>query len=163
MKLNLDSLKTEIQRHLQDNGFLLFRGISRGLDEMFEVNWDTDRYPDYKAFLEIAKELGVRLIVFNHRELAAGVIDEAIENLSSSGYEYEDQRAFEHRLRELSVYDGFTCVVEMAFHYEDTLYVFELKTDWYTELNQLLDDLDLSDGSDEDDDDGTLGGYYSKN
>jgi len=66
-------------------------------------------------------------------------------------------------LRELSVYEGFTCAVEMAFHYEDTLYVFELKTDWFSELNQLLEDLNLADNSDEDDDDGTLGGYYSKN
>jgi len=84
MKLNLDSLKTEIQRYLQENGFLLFRGVSHGLDEMFEVSWDTGRYPDYKPFLEIAKELGVRLIIFHHRELAEGVIDEAIEDLSSS-------------------------------------------------------------------------------
>jgi hypothetical protein len=163
MKLNLDSLKTEIQQYLQENGFLLFRGVSRGLDEMFEVSWDTERYPDYKAFLEIAKELNVRLIIFHHRELGAGVIDEAIENLSSSGYDYEDQRSFEHRLRELSVYDGFTCAVEMAFHYQDTLYVFELQTDWYAELNQILEDLALTENSDEDGDDGTLGGYYSKN
>ncbi len=164
MKLNLDSLKSEIQTYLNDNGFLVFHGFSRSLDDMPEVDWDTKRYPDYKQFLNIAKRLEIRLVVLHHREFSSNVIDHAIEDLPSSGYEYEDQRAFEQRLRELSVYEGFTCLIEISFDYQGTLYLFELRTEWFSELNHLLEELAIN-SEDEDDeaDADPLGGYYSKN
>ncbi len=164
MKLNLDSLKTEIQTYLQESGFVTFHGVSRGLDEMFEVTWDTERYPDFKGFLESAKALGIKLIVFQHREFSSEMVDEAIENVASSSFDYEDQRAVERRLRELAVYDGFTASIELSFYFENTLYVFELETDWNRELNDILEELALS--SDEGGpaaEDDNLGGYYSKN
>jgi hypothetical protein len=164
MKLNLDSLKSDILSYLKDNGFITFHAFSRSLDGMPEVDWDTRRYPDFKEFLSVAKELDTRLIVFHHREFASDIIDRAIDDLGSSGFDYEDQRVYEQRLRELSVYEGFTCLIELSFDYEDTLYLFELRTEWFTELTQILDQLTISD---DDSDDGPetdpLGGYYSKN
>ena len=164
MKLNLDSLKSEITTYLKDHGFVTFHAFSRSLDGMPEVDWDTRRYPDFKEFLNVAKQLDARLIVFHHREFASDIIDRAIDDLGASGFDYEDQRVYEQRLRELSVYEGFTCLIELSFDYEDTLYLFELRTEWFTELTQILDQLTLSD---DDSDDGPeadpLGGYYSKN
>jgi hypothetical protein len=43
------------------------------------------------------------------------------------------------------------------------MYMFELQTDWYSELNNILDELDLADLGDDEDDDETFGGYYSRN
>src|SRR3954451_14009180 len=164
MKLNLDSLKSDILSYLKDNRFITFHAFSRSLHGMPEVDWDTRRYPDFKEFLSVAKELDTRLIVFHHREFASDIIDRAIDDLGSSGFDYEDQRVYEQRLRELSVYEGFTCLIELSFDYEDTLYLFELRTEWFTELTQILDQLTISD---DDSDDGPetdpLGGYYSKN
>ena len=164
MKLNLDSLKSEIQTYLKDNGFVTYHAFSRSLDGMPEVEWDTRRYPDFKEFLHVAKRLEARLIVFHHREFSSEIIERAIDDLPAAGLDYDDQRVYEQRLRELSVYEGFTCLIELSFDYQDTLYLFELRTDWFTELTQILDQLTLSD----DDEDGgpdadPLGGYYSKN
>src|SRR6185369_3890827 len=164
MKLNLDSLKTEIQTYLKDNGFVTFHAFSRSLDGMPEVDWDTKRYPDFKEFLNVAKQLDARMIVFHHREFSSDIVERAIEDLDSSGFDYEDQRAYEQRLRELSVYEGFTCLIELSFDYQDTLYLFELRTERFTELTEILDQLTISD---DDGDSGPetdpLGGYYSKN
>jgi len=115
MKLNLDSLKAEIQSYLKDNGFVVFHAFSRSLDDMPEVDWDTRRYPDYKEFLSVAKRLEAPLIVFHHREFSSDIVDRAIEDLPAAGLDYDDQRAYEQRLRELSVYEGFTCLIEISF------------------------------------------------
>src|SRR5438270_9684646 len=103
MTMNLDTLKTEIPAYLKENGFVIFHGVAHGMDEMFEVRWDTARYPDYKEFLVAAKELGVKMVVFHHEEFASDMVEEAIDELPSSAYDYEDQRTLERRLRELSV------------------------------------------------------------
>ena len=51
MKLNLDTLKAEIDEHLHSSGFIVFYGFSRGLEGMPEVNWDTVHYPDVGKIL----------------------------------------------------------------------------------------------------------------
>lgn len=166
MKINLDSVRGEIETYLTKNGFLLFHGFSRRVGDMPEVEWDSNQYPDYKRFLNVARELGVRLIVMHHREFDSEVIDHALEELPATGYEYDEQATLERRLRELNVYDGFTCAVEISFEHQATLYVFELRTEWYNELNEILEELDLGIGvesSSDDEDESPLGGYYSKN
>ena len=163
MKQNLDTLRTEIETHLRDSGFLVFHGLSRSIAEKPEIDWDTAHYPDYKAFAGIAKDLGVRLIVMHHRQFDSDIVDRALEEVQESGYEYGDQRQIETRLRELAMYDGFTCVVELSFDHEGVMYVFELRTEWYEELSDILDQLDMTPDDEDDDDDETFGGYYSKN
>ena len=117
MKLNLDSLKTEIESYLNDNNFLLFRGFSRRLEEMPEVEWDARQYPDYRQYLKVAKQLEVRLIVFHHREFAAGLIDDAMDDLESR-YGYDEDGSIARRLNELRDYEGFTCAIEMSFEHD---------------------------------------------
>lgn len=165
MNLNLDSLKTEIADYLPKNGFVVFFGFSRSFDEIPEVEWDSVHYPNYTEFLEVARHLGVKMIVLHHREFSSSIIDRALDELPSTGFEYQEQRQYEQRLRELAIYDGFTCLIEMSFEYQGSLYIFELRTEWYNQLNTLLEEMDLASGDDDDDDDseGPLGGYYSKN
>jgi hypothetical protein len=164
MKINLDSLKTEIGTHLKENGFVVFHGFSRDVDEGPEVEWDTFHYPDYKDFVAVAKELGVKLMVLHHREFSSTIIDRAVDELASTAIEFQEQRRVEQRLRELAMYDGFTCMIELSFDLAETVYIFELRTEWYNELNVILEELDIQSGvaADEDDED-PLGGYYSKN
>jgi hypothetical protein len=162
-QMNLDTVKSEITSYLQSNGFIVFHGYSRALQERAEIEWDVARYPDYRDFLKVARELDVRLIVFHHREFSSTVIDRALEELEGASYEYEDQRDIERRLRELRVYDGFTCAVELSFDHGSLSYVYELRTEWYTELNNVLDELDVFGDDDDDDEEDPLSGYYSKN
>jgi hypothetical protein len=156
-------LKTDIEAYLKSHGFVVFYGFSRGLDNLPEIDWDTIHHPDFRAFLDVAHQLGVKLIVYHHRDFNSAIVDRAIEELPSGGFDFEDQRQIENRLRELSMYDGFTCMLELSFDHEGLMYVFELRTEWYSELNEILDQLDMSGDEDDDEDDETFGGYYSKN
>jgi hypothetical protein len=160
---NLDTLKSDMDAHLKSNGFVVFYGSPRGFIERPVMDWDVTGYPDYKDFLAVAQQLGIKMVVFHHREFEAAVIDRALEELQESTFEFEDQRDVERRLRELRIYDGFTCALEMSFDYQAMTYAFELRTDWYTELNDILDELDVFPDDDDEDTDNPLSGYYSKN
>jgi hypothetical protein len=160
---NLDTLKSEMDAYLKANGFVVFYGAPRGFMERPVMDWDVEANPDYKVFLAVAQQLGVKMIVFHHRQFDAAVVDRALEELEDSAYEFEDQRDVERRLRELRMYDGFTCALEVSFDYQAMSYAFELRTPWYTELNDTLDELDVFPDDEEDEGEGPLSGYYSKN
>lgn len=164
MKLNLDALKTEIEAYLNDNNFVIFRGFSRRLEEMPEVEWDARQHPDFKQYLKVAKQLEVRLIVFHHRDFAPGLIDDAMDDLESR-YGYDEDGSIARRLNELRSYEGFTCAIEMSFEHTETLYFFELHAPWYDEYRDIRDELDMIEEGpvDEDEEDENFGGYYSKN
>ncbi len=164
MKLNLDTVRTEIDDYLKNSGFVVFYGFARS-DEARVVDWDTEHHPDYKQFLDVARQLDVKLIVLHQRAFDAAIIDRALEEMESSEVEFDDRRTLESRLRELAKYDGFTCAVELSYEYQDTMYVFDLHAEWFEELGDLLAQLDLGFDIDEDEDeqDESYGGYYSRN
>lgn len=159
---NLDTLRSEIDTYLKTKGFVVFRGHARGIPERPEIDWDIDRHPDFRDFLTVAEQLGVKLVLFHHREFSSAIIDRTLEELEEAAYEYEDQREVERKLRELRVYNGFTCALELSFEYSNLTYFFEIRTPWFSELNDLLDELDLM-PEDDDEDENPLSGYYSKN
>ena len=163
MKPNLDSLKAEIQEYLEKGGFAVFHGHSRLVDSMPIVYWNCEKYPDYKMFVATAKSSGAHLMVFNHREFTAEQIEDAIERLEAIEMPRDESRNLERRLKELRAYEGFTCAIELSFDVKHRVYVFDLRTEWYEELSDLLDDLDILGGEIDDEDEGPIGGYFSKN
>jgi hypothetical protein len=163
MKPNLDELKLEIPQQIESRGMTLFPGFSRVMDEVTMVFWNSKRNPDYREFLNAAEKTGAKVIVFYDREFPADLIEDAIERLQESDLPRDEQRSYERRLREMRVYDGFTCALELSFDLNGVVYLFELRTDWYEELNQILDEIEGSIPDDENDDDDTMGGYFSKN
>jgi len=128
------------------------------------VFWNTERNPDYKAFVSVAEASGASVIVFHDREFSAEVVDDALDRLERAQFPREEQRAYDRRLREMRVYDGFTCALELSFDVNGAVYMFELRTEWFDELNQILDDIDaVMPEDEEEDDEGPIGGYFSKN
>ncbi len=162
---NLDTLKGEIENYLEEQRFAVFRGFPRMLDSLPLVYWDCDRYPDYKAFLETAKAAGAKLVVYHQHEFSADQADNALEKLAECELPRDQSRAMERRLKELRVYDGFTCALELSFDHQGRIYIFDLRTEWYDELSDLLDEIHalISGSGEEEDDDSPMSGYFSKN
>jgi hypothetical protein len=164
MKLNLDTLRTEIQEHLVGEGFAIFYGYSRITDSQPLVFWDCQRLPDYKMFVQTGRAAGAKLMVFHQRELTPDLIDDALERVECCELAPEERRNVERRLNDLRAYEGFICALELSFDHEGRVYVFDLRSEWYQELADLLDDLDLLDAEDDDDEDGdSMSSYFSKN
>ncbi|MGI8741176.1 MAG: hypothetical protein ACR2NN_01135 [Bryobacteraceae bacterium] len=163
MKPNLDSLKLEIQEFLESEGFAIFYGHSRIVDSLPLVYWNCDEYPDYKQFVKAAKTAGTQLMVYNPSELTSDLVEDAIERLESIEMPRDELRKLDRRLKEMRVYEGFTCEIELSFDHASRIYVFDLRTEWYEELSDLMDDLDILGGDLAGEDEEPLGGYFSKN
>ena len=160
MKLNLDTMRSEIQDYLDSHGIAVFHGAPRG-DDAPSVYWNIETHPDYRSFLATAEAAGVRMVTLYANEFAAELIDEAMERLNESGLEREERRGIEQRLREMHAYGGFTCQIELSFDLAPRVYVFDLRTDWFEDLNEMLHRID--DADEEPDDEEPLHGYFSKN
>ncbi len=161
MRPNLDSLTEEITQYLEAEHFVVFRGLSRAMESQNFVYWDTERYADFRAFLDCALKLGTRLIHFHTREFTLAHREEAIDQLEQADLTREEKRDLKRRIEELAIYEGFTCAIELTFDYEGRVYVFEIETEWYEEWHDILDEIEES--FPEEDASGLSGGYYSNN
>jgi hypothetical protein len=162
MALDLETLRTEIQAHLQESGIPVFYGYHGLLDTAAQVSWDTEAHPDFREFVETARKAGAALIVFNYESFSLDQIDDALDQLEESDFTREEKRNYETRLRQLQAYEGFTCEVQLSFTLENRLYVFELHTDWYQALAEIINELDVA-TEEIDEEEGPIGGYFSNN
>ncbi len=165
MDLNLDTLKREILEYLESSGFAVFRSTPGGLESMPLVLWDSESYPDYRMFLDTASRIGIKLVLFGSREFEQSEVEDAIEQLDECDLSREERRSLENRLRDLRVYVGVTCSLELAFDHHGRMYVYELRPDWYEEFLSIGDEISvhLPSQGDDDEEDTSLGGYFSRN
>ena len=166
MRQNLDTLKTEIPAEIGRRKLVVFPAFSRALEQTAMVYWDTEKRPDFREFLDVAEHAGARLVVFHDRQFSADMVEDALARLEECQMPRDEQRTLDRRLRELRVYDGFTCGIELSFTSESTVYLYELQTEWYDELHDILDDIDAytpDEDEEEEEDEGPIGGYFSKN
>jgi hypothetical protein len=163
MSTNLNSLKDEVEKYLLEQGFNVFYGQSRLLDSLPIIYWDCERSSDFRKFLTVAKSAEAKLVVFHHREFTPDHIGEALDRLEAAGMPHDEARAIERRLKDLRVYEGFTCALELSFDYQGRIYVFDLATDWYDELSDILEEIDVFGADEDDNDEGPISGYFSQN
>ncbi|MBZ5603287.1 MAG: hypothetical protein LAO79_13375 [Acidobacteriia bacterium] len=163
MKTNLDTLRGEIQDYLESHGIAVFHGTPRGAEETGMVYWDVERHPDYRAYLAAAEAAGARVVTIFANEFNQEVIDDAQERLEESSLTREERRAIEQRLREMRAFAGFTCQIELSFDIAPRVYIFDLRTEWFEDLSDLLYRIDDAYDTEDEDDEPLGGGYFSKN
>ncbi len=142
MKLNLEPVRAEIQEYLESHGIAVFHAFPGIDEEASVVQWDTEHYPDYRAFLAVAESAGVKLVALHANEFHDDVLDETQKRLDESTLAGAERTAMERRLREIRRYDGYTCQIELSFDLAPRIYVFDLRTEWFQELSDMLDQID---------------------
>jgi hypothetical protein len=164
MDLNLATLKGEILDYLAASDFAVFHSFSGGLEDLPVISWDTEKYPDYRMFLDAARKVSQKLILFASREFEEIEVEEALEGIEEAAISRDEQRDLERRVRSARRHAGETCTLELAFDYNSHLYVYEVQPDWYEDFLETCDEittmLPVGDGGDSDD---GLGGFYSNN
>jgi hypothetical protein len=161
--VNLDTLTTEIQQYLEESGIAIFHGHTRALESTPTVYWDCEQYPDYKQFIRAAQTAGTTIMVLHQHRLGAEQVDDALEELAECDFPREEMREYKRRLTQLRAHEGQTCTIELSFDHEGRVFLYDLRTDWYEELSDIQQEIDLMSASAGDDDAPLGGGYYSKN
>jgi hypothetical protein len=90
-------------------------------------------------------------------------VDELVERMGECELEREERREMETRLRDMRAYEGETCSLELAFDHHSRYYVYDLRPDWYDEFLEIEDDISAHEAGGDIEDDGGLGGYFSRN
>lgn len=162
MRINLDTLRTEIGEHLAAQKLVVFHSFPRSGELLPAVYWDTGTHPDYREFITAAEAAGAKVITFFVREFSQDLVEDAWERMEEAELEREERRAIEMRLRECSGFTGFTCQIELSFDAGPRVYIFDLRTDWFEDISDLLDRIDEA-RRDPQDDPGPTGPYFSKN
>jgi hypothetical protein len=163
MPQNLETLKAEIEAHLEQLQMAVFHGYHRMPDAITQVSWDVERQPDFRLFLQAARDAGATLIVFHQQPFAMDQIDEALDQLEDCDLTREEKRNYETRLRQLQAYEGFTCSLELSFLHEGRVFVFEQHTDWYESFADIVSEIEAASEDEEESEDGSLGSYFSNN
>lgn len=164
MKSNLDSLRREIADYLETQGMAVFYGFAGDSHESQQVLWDVEKEPDYRRFIHCAQQVGAHMMIFDYRDFSEQMVDDALERLEKANFSRDEKRAIERRLNELRVFDGFTCSLELSFEHHARYYTFDLRTDWYDELLDIVERIEdaIAEDLDESDEE-PMGGYFSKN
>ena len=164
--LNLETLKSEILAYLESTDFAIFRSVAGGLEDLKLISWDTERWPDYRAFLEAARKAGEKMILFASREIEEEEIDEALEELADTEFTRDERRELEKRIQAAQRHRGETCALELAFTHGSHIYVYEARPDWYDDFLDACEEISsifpAGDDSQDAGNDG-LGGYFSNN
>jgi hypothetical protein len=115
-------------------------------------------------FLDAARKLGVRMILFAARTFEEAELAEAEEDLESSEMPRDDRRDYAKTLDAFREHASSTCAIELAFQFETHFYLYEARSDWYDEFVGITEEVMAFGASDdEEDSDSSLGGFYSKN
>ncbi|MEO5926179.1 MAG: hypothetical protein ABIR70_20320 [Bryobacteraceae bacterium] len=162
MKANLDHLRREVLAHLEERGFAIFKSYPRGMELSSDaVYWDAESYPDFREFVASATAVGVKMMTVFSREFTADTIDDALAQLAETNMDRDDRRLIEGRLKDFRAYEGFVCQLELSFAHGHNTYIFDQPTEWYEEMEQLIDQIEES--FDTPVDESPLGGFYSNN
>ncbi len=164
MDLDLDTLKGSIAEQLERSEFAVFRHDSGIFDANLVVTWDSEKYPDFQMFLDAARKLGVRMIMFSAREFDEAEVVEAEEELEGSEMSRDDRREYGKTLKNFRQHLGATCSIELAFQFETHFYLYEARADWYEDFVNISEEVTTFGGINTDDEEGGgIGGFYSKN
>jgi len=124
---------------------VVFRSFPRAESENHihgAIYWDSEHHPDYREFIQAASAAGARLVTVYAREFTAEIVENALAELSDSELERDERRSLELRLNEMRAYEGFICQIELSFDHAQRTYVFDIRTDWFDELNRLIERMD---------------------
>jgi hypothetical protein len=154
-------MRAEIQEYLESRGLAVFHGFPRTFDNVSAVYWNTADHDDYRDFLKAAEAAGVKLVTLYANEFDENLIDDALEHIDDPALPRDERRGLEKRLRELRAFAGFTCQIELSFDLAPRVYVFDLRTEWFEELNDLLHAID--DAFDDKPAEEPPTGYFSQN
>ena len=165
----MDRLKTEILDSLNSSGLPLFYALGMPGEEGF-VYWDNIQFPDWKQFIDVARQSGATMFLFSSHQLIAEELQAArdmIEEVEMKGLDREG--AFE-MLDAMRTHLGHEAWLRVAWHQDSRRFAFEVVATWYSQFLDLLDELNdylPGLGDDDDDDDepesGGRGGFYSLN
>jgi len=162
-EVDLTRLRAEMMDYMRHTGLPVFYGIGMPEEEEF-VYWDTREFPDWRQFIDVAKESGARMLLFSSESFDEEELDQAFEKLSEGDMPSEDRLPYVRQLEALRRLVGQTSWVRVAFEHGGRWLAYELTAPWYDEFQSAMEDLDAFlpfDLEEEDEEEDSNPGFFS--
>jgi hypothetical protein len=104
--------------------------------------WDNEAFPDWRQFVDVAKESGARLIVFASQQLDESDLEQAFEKLEECEMNSEERRSYATQFELLRKYVDQTSWIRLAFEHAGQWLACEFVAPWQDEYDSAMDDLD---------------------
>ena len=163
---DLDRLKGEVLDYLRAAGLPIYYSFGMPGEEGFAY-WDTEQYPDWRQFTDVAREAGARMFLFSSRQLADEELIGARETLAEVEMADNDREDAGDFLDTLRPNVGRVAWLRIAWQQDGRRFAYERIAAWYEKFLDLVDEIgeSLPELSEEEEDDapGGRGGFYSLN
>jgi hypothetical protein len=63
----------------------------------------------------------------------------------------------------MRAHEGSVCAIELSFDHQARVFLFDLRTEWFEEFSDLLDEIHLLTAEPSDGNDSPISGYFSRN
>lgn len=175
MSVELDKLARQIEAYLGKQKWIVFRSRARWNADSDFVVWDEESRPDYREFLKVAEELGVKVLVYHERKLDKATLEEMDQDIDELPLSAPELRDIGSRVSALYDHVGETLAIELSFDMAGTVYLYRQQSPIMTQLLDLLDEIEIASGpfgpgadyagqeDDEEDDEEPPQRYFSKN
>ncbi len=164
-ELDLDRLRTEMMDYMRDTGLPIFYGAGAPEEDDYTF-WDTGAFPDWRQFVDVAKESGARLLLFSSQTLGDTDVEQAIERLGDCDMNGEERASYMKQFEGVRRRIGQTAWVRIAFEHGGRWLAYELTVPWHDEFRSAVDDLEafLPLAEEEEEEEGDSGrGFFSRN
>lgn len=164
-ELDLDPLRSEMMDYMRHTGLPIFYGLGDPEEDNYTF-WDARAFPDWRQFVDVAKESGARLLMFSAETFADADLDQALEKLSECDMNTEDRHYYLKQFEVLRKRIGQTAWVRIAFEHAGRWLAYERTAPWYDEFRSAVEDLEalLPIVEGEEGEEGESGrGFFSRN
>ena len=166
MKLNLDALKDNILEQLQAEGFVVFHGFCRSGESRPMAYWDTTRTPSFRPFWRRPVRPAPSWSSSTTWSSPSGMVDDAMDQLEEYDLPVEERRGFERRLREMQRLPGIHLRAGTLLRLRAAAPTFTscgpIGT-WTSCTSSTRSTATRPRAEDEDGEEDSMGGYFSRN
>ncbi len=160
--LDLDRLRSDMMNYMRQTGLPVFYAAGDPDDDEDYTLWAQNAFPDWRQFVDVAKESGARMLVFSWLSLGEEDVDLALEKLGECDMERDERSFFTQQFESLRRRVGQTAWVRIAFEHGGRWMAYELSVPWHDEFRSALEDLDVYLPLAEEDEEES-GGLFSRN
>lgn len=126
--------------YLRHAGIPVFHAFGIENDDEFTY-WDSNSFPDWRQFVDVAKESGARLMLLATETFDESDLDLGFEKLEECEISADGRREFTRQFETLRKHVGQTAWVRLAFDHSGQWLACEFIAPWHDDYELAMEEL----------------------
>jgi hypothetical protein len=145
---NLEELANEIERWANENSIDIFKGLLTASENpnYITIYWDREKDDNIINYLTIGKNNNIKILHMKYEiysisefEELKEIYEELIRNKATTREVKQTSRDIIKNIESLDEQDGRIYIIDVKFQVHNTIYGYNIPSDWYPVYNMLSD------------------------